>query len=102
VAATIESSGDIEVVCQTDGLAVGITARLVFRSWDAVNPPFTVKVRGPSGKMILDRVIRDLPTGRPQSSPPVTFSVSGAGEYMITIAELYGKAEGAATLRVTE
>ena len=42
MAATIESSGDIETVCQTDGLAVGSTVRLVFRSWDTVNPPFTV------------------------------------------------------------
>jgi hypothetical protein len=102
VAATIESAGDIEVVCQTDGLTAGKTARLVFRSWDVVNPPFTVKVRAPTGKTILDRVIRELPTGKPQSPPPVTFSVAVTGDYTITIAELYGKAEGAATLHVTE
>jgi hypothetical protein len=102
VTASIASSGDIEIVCQTDGLAVGQTARLVFRSWDAVNPPFTVRVRSPEGKTILDRVIRDLPTGKPQSSPPVTFTLPVVGDYAISIRELYGKTEGQATLKITE
>ena len=100
MSATIESSGDIETICQTDDLAPGKTARLVFRAWDDTSPPFTVKVRSPAGKTILERVIRDLPTGRPQSAPPVTFSISMSGDYKITIGELYGKAEGEATLRV--
>ncbi len=97
---TIESIGDIESICQTDDLAAGKTARIVFRAWDDVTPPFTVKVRGPSGKLVLERVIRDLPTGKPQSPPPVMFSVASSGEYRIEIKELYGKAEGQATLSV--
>lgn len=97
---TIESSGDIETICQSDDLAPGKTARLVFRAWDDTTPPFTVKVRSPAGKTILERVIRDLPTGQPQSAPPVTFSVAMSGEYKITISELYGKAAGEAILRV--
>jgi len=102
VPTAIESSGDIETICQTDDLAVGKSARLVFRAWDDVSPPFTVKVRSPAGKIILDRVIRDLPTGRPQSAPPVIFSVSQGGEYRIEISQLYGDAMGEATLHVPD
>ncbi len=99
--ATIESKGDIESICQSaDSLQTGDTARLVFRSWDEASPPFTVKVKGPDGKPVLDRVIRELPTGQPQSAPPVTFAVRAAGIYKITIKELYGKKEGLATLTV--
>ncbi len=101
MAATIESSGDIESICQEDDLTVGHTARIVFRSWDDVSPPFTVKVRDPNGRTILDRVIRDLPTGRPQSAPPMTFSVRSTGRYRIFVKELYGKAEGEAFLTVS-
>ena len=100
MSANIESSGDIETICQSDDLGPGKTARLVFRAWDDANPPFTVKVRAPGGKIVLDRVIRDLPTGRPQSAPPVTFTAASSGEYKITIGELYGNACGEATLRV--
>lgn len=100
MSATIESTGDIETICQSDDLAPGRTARLVFRAWDDASPPFTIKVRSPTGKTILERVIRDLPTGRPQSAPPVTFSVATSGEYKITVSELYGEAAGEATLRV--
>jgi hypothetical protein len=102
VAATIQSSGDIESICQApDAVGVGQVARIIFRAWDDVTPPFTVKVRGPDGKLVVDRVIRELPTGRPQSAPPVTFSVTMAGDYQIEIKELYGKAEGAARFAVS-
>lgn len=99
--ASIESTGDIESICQgADSLNTGGTARVVFRTWDDASPPFTVKVRGPDGKTVLDRVIRELPTGEPQSAPPVTFAVRSAGTYNISIKELYGKKEGSAKLHV--
>ena len=101
MAATIESTGEIESICQTDDLKAGMTAKLVFRSWDDVSPPFTVKVRDPNGKLVLDRVIRELPTGRPQSAAPLTFSVASTGAYKISIKELYGGKEGEATLTVS-
>jgi hypothetical protein len=100
LAAKIESTGDIESICQTADLAAGGTASLVFKAWDDVTPPLTVKVRDPNGKVILDRVIRELPTGKPQSPPPLTFTAVETGAYKITIAELYGKASGEATLHV--
>ena len=99
--ATIESTGDIESICQSaDSLKTGDTARLVFRTWDEASPPFTVKVRGPDGKTVVDRVIRELPTGEPQSAPPLAFAVRAAGTYEISIKELYGKKEGSAKLHV--
>ena len=99
MSANVQTSGDIESICQK-ALTVGGTAELVFRSWDDLSPPFTLKIRGPSGKIILDRVLRELPTGRPQSPAPVTFLVKDSGQYRIVIRELYGKAEGEATLTV--
>ena len=57
-------------------------------------------VAGPDGKTVLDRVIREMPTGQPQSAPPVTFAVRATGQYKISIKELYGKKEGLATLTV--
>lgn len=101
MAATIESSGDIESICQQHDLAPGKTAQIVFRALDDAAPPFTIRVKAPDGKTILDRVIRDLPTGRPQSPPPVTFAIAQAGAYRIQIKQLYGGAEGEATLTIT-
>jgi len=102
VSATIQSKGEIESIIQSgDALSAGHTARLVFRTWDDASPPFTVKVRDPTGKTVLDRVIRELPTGEPQSAPPITFSVAVVGQYDISIRELYGKMEGLASLTVT-
>jgi len=101
VAATLESKGDIESICKTGALTAGSSAELVFRSWDDVTPPFTLKVKDPSGKTVVDRVLRELPTGQPQSAPPISFTVSVAGTYKIHIKELYGGASGEATLNVT-
>jgi hypothetical protein len=101
VAATVKNTGDIDVICQkADALAPGQTASIVFKCWDDPSPPFTVKVRAPDGKLILDRVIRNFPKDEPQSAPPVTFTVAEAGDYKIQISELYGKLEGEATLTV--
>lgn len=99
--ATIESTGDIESICQSPSVSTGQTAEVVFRTWDDASPPFTVKIRDPAGRTIFDRVIRELPTGRPQSAPPISFAVAQSGKYQILIRELYGKMEGEATLSVS-
>jgi hypothetical protein len=98
VGARIQSKGDIESICLS---ADGGVAKLAFKAYDDASPPFMVKVRDPQGKMVVDRVIRELPTGAPQSPPPLTFSCTVTGEYRIQIRELYGKAEGEATLTVS-
>lgn len=97
---TVENEGDIETLSQVTPVSVGDTVRLIFRAYDEATPPFNIKIRSPSGKIIVERVLRDLPTGKPQSAPPVEFSASSAGEYKIEIKQLYGKQKGSAILRV--
>ena len=98
--ATVENSGDIETFSQTSPVTVGDTVKLVFRAYDEATPPFNIKIRAPSGKIIIERVLRELPTGKPQSAPPIEFSASAAGDYKIEIKQLYGKQKGEAVLHV--
>lgn len=102
MARTIESVGDIETICKTDPAKAGEEIRLVFRAEDDADPPFTLKIKSPGGKVIVERVIRDLPTGMPQSAPPVTFTPSTSGEYKVEIKQLKGKQQGDAVLRVVD
>ena len=97
---TVENLGDIETISQTDPVSAGDTVRLVFRSDDDAAPPFTVRVKSPSGKVIMERVLRELPTGKPQSAPAISFTVSASGDYKIEIVQLYGKTRGDAVLHV--
>ena len=97
---TIENSGDIETICKADPVRSGDTVTLVFRSDDDASPPFTVKIKAPSGQTIVERVLRELPTGKPQSAPPISFTVSASGDYKIEITQLYGKVRGDAVLHV--
>ncbi len=100
MARTIESVGDIETICKNDPAKAGEEIKLVFRSDDEPEPPFTVKIKSPAGTVIVERVIRDLPTGKPQSAPPVTFTPSSPGEYKVEIKQIKGKLKGDAVLRV--
>jgi hypothetical protein len=102
VARTIESVGDIETICKTDPAKAGEEIKLVFRADDDAEPPFTLKIKSPSGKVIVERVIRDLPTGKPQSAPAVTFTASAGGEYKIEIKQIHGKVKGDAVLRIVD
>ncbi len=102
MARTIESVGDIETICKTDPAKAGEEIKLIFRAEDDADPPFNLKIKSPSGKVIVERVIRDLPTGKPQSPAPVAFTASAAGEYKVEIKQLYGKQKGDAILRIVE
>jgi hypothetical protein len=95
-----ENVGDIETISQTDPARIGDLVKLVFRSDDEAEPPFNVRVKSPSGQVIVERVLRELPTGRPQSAPPVQFTASAIGAYKVEIWQLYGKQRGTATLNV--
>ena len=97
--ARLESSGDIEIICLSDDLGPNRTAQLIFRAFGDAIPPFEIQVKSPSGNVILRRVIRELPTGEPQSPPPISFTVQ-KGEYAISVNQLKGNAEGHATLTV--
>lgn len=97
--AKIESHGDIEIICSTHDLAPNKIAKVIFRTVDMPSPPYQIRIKSPSGKIILERVIRELPTGAPQSPPPVQFTVQ-KGQYEIHIAQIKGTAEGMAVLDV--
>ncbi|MEZ4445789.1 MAG: hypothetical protein R3B72_42325 [Polyangiaceae bacterium] len=97
---TIDTHGEIEIICQAAGdLGPHKTAKLVFRAWDDA-PPYEIKVWSPSNNLIVERVIRVLPTGEPQSPPPVSFSVQ-RGTYEIHVQQINGGAQGRATLKIT-
>ena len=102
VARTIESVGDIETICKNDPAKAGEEIKLVFRAEDEPDPPFTLKIKSPAGKVIVERVIRELPTGKPQSAPPIVFTASAAGEYKVEIKQIKGKLKGDAVLRVVD
>ena len=101
MSAKIESHGDIEIICPTHDLAPNKVARLTFRTVDFPSPPYQIRIKSPSGKVILERVIRELPTGAPQSPPPVQFTVQ-KGDYEIHVAQIKGTAEGTAVLSISD
>lgn len=109
----IELSGDIEIFCYPrgasntrasvpffDSIAPGDALSLVFGPGDGTSPPYSLRVHSPTGTLILDTILRDLPTGLPQSPAPVEFVVSTRGVYRIEVRELKGRQRGEAKLRV--
>ena len=110
----IESSGSIEILCFPSGAAgkgrgsvpffeaisLGDRVSVVFNDDDGSSPPYTLKIFSPSGANILDTVVRELPTGAPQSPPPIDFIISAKGTYRIEIKEMRGRQRGEAKLRV--
>lgn len=103
MAGFIDSAGDIDIIVQRDArlgpLSVGDHVLMVFRTF-ADNPPYEVVVTGPSGNVIMKRVVRELPTGQPQGAPPVDFVASSAGQYTIVIGETKGSLRGRGTISV--
>jgi hypothetical protein len=98
--ASIDSTGEIDIICQNLAeVRAGRQVKLVFHAWDDVTPPFKLKVWSPSGRLIVDRVLRELPTGEPQSAAPVSFGVHD-GSYRITIEQVRGGSNGEAKLQV--
>jgi len=100
MSATIDSHGEIEVIANCDELAPNRQAKLHFRLVEVAAPPFQIRVYSPRGKLILERVIRELPTGEPQSPPPITFTVQ-EGRYEVDVVQLRGSAVGKAQIDVT-
>lgn len=100
----IESSGEIEIVCETPQLhsfSLGDKVRLIFRPIDSPNPPYQLKVYSPAGgKTVVDTIVRALPTGEPQSAPPFEFLPTATGVYRIEIHEMRGRAFGKARLKI--
>lgn len=103
MASFIDSAGDIDIIVQRDArlgpLGVGDHVALVFRAIDAT-APFEVIVTGPSGTVIMKRVVRELPTGESQGATPVDFVVSAVGQYVVEISETKGAQRGRGTFQV--
>jgi len=104
MAARIDSHGEIETMIHGEGGAragIGDRILLVFRAIDDPDSPISVLIQSPTGAKIVDRVLRELPTGLPQSAPPVEFIPSHRGEYSIEVREIRGKQQrGRAVLSV--
>jgi hypothetical protein len=103
MAYVIESSGEIEIISlasRTKKFAMGDRVQLIFKPIDTPNPPYKLKVTSPTGKSIVDTLIRALPTGEPQSAPPFEFSPSVNGIYIVEIRESNGRAFGKGDLKV--
>ena len=102
MAGRIDSHCEIETLVHGDGIkiAIGDRVALVFRPIDDPVPPIQVVIQSPNGQKIVEKVLRELPTGQPQSSPPVEFVPSADGVYRIEVKELRGKQRGTASLRV--
>jgi hypothetical protein len=96
----IDNFGDIETLASPDPARVGDQVSLIFRSSAEPSPPFQLKIRSPSGKLILETVMRELPTDVAQSGKPITFVVSTAGDYRVEIKQLAGKQKGEAVIHV--
>jgi hypothetical protein len=96
----IDSWGEIEIKCVADRISVSDPVPLVFDAHHDATPPFVIKVKSPTGALILSRTTRELPTGEPQSAPPVEFIPSVAGDYRIEIEQVHGRRRGEATLHV--
>ena len=112
MSALFELSGEIEIFCYPSGagtrasvpffdaVTIGDRLSLVFTPGEGSGPPYSLKVFSPSGANILDSIVRDLPTGTPQSPPPIEFVVSAKGIYRVEIREQRGRAHGAVKVRV--
>ncbi|MFO0619649.1 MAG: hypothetical protein U0414_44105 [Polyangiaceae bacterium] len=104
MSARIDSSGEIETLFHDSILQrnaeVGDRLAIVFRTQSDVDGSFSVNIFSPSGAKILERVLRDLPTGMPQSAPPVEFVPSSKGDYTVEVRVVRGTQRGHATIKV--
>ena len=109
----ITSTGDFEVfahvagaansrssVLSFDDIGIGERVALLFLPPDSSHPPYALKIFAPSGANIIDTVLRELPTGAPQSPPPFEFVVSARGFYKIVIREVRGRHHGESKLSI--
>lgn len=107
----IESSGDIEIYCHPANassrgsvphfgrITPGTRLALLFVPGES-SPPYALKVFSPSGSNIVDTLVRDPPTGAPQSPQPIEFVVSAHGTYRIEVRSTNGRQRGEARVTV--
>ena len=109
---TIQTSGDIEIYLHPAGAAgrgsvpffdkitVGDRIALLFVPDGSETPPYSLKIFSPTGATVMDTLVRAVPTGGPQSPPPLEFIVSARGKYKVEIRSLKATQRGEATFDV--
>ena len=90
----VQSWGEIETFCEGSGVRPGDRMRVYFRTEEDLSPPFKLRVRGPDGVVIVERVLRELPVGPLHGIPSVDFLVATPGEYKLDIWQIQGATEG--------
>lgn len=100
----IDSTGEIETLFHDTILRsaeVGDRLLIVFRTQTDPEGSVSVTIHSPSGSKIVERVLRELPTGLPQSAAPVEFVPSAKGDYTVEVREVRGPQRGHATIKVS-
>ncbi|EYF02609.1 hypothetical protein [Chondromyces apiculatus] len=93
------SDGDIDILCPCNLGPRSNPVRLSFRSYDHADPPFSIRIKSPSGKVILERVVRDEAlTG--SGGIFIDFRPDLSGDYAVEVKQVYGDLRGQATLRI--
>ncbi|AKT40086.1 hypothetical protein [Chondromyces crocatus] len=99
-AEVVTHDGDIDVLCPCNLGPKGAPVQLAFQAYDHADPPFSIRIKAPSGKVVVERVVRDEAlTGRTRGIS-VDFRPDLAGDYSVEVKQVYGELRGKATLRV--
>lgn len=107
----LENSGDIQIgLCAPYGprststiwqVRVGDVVSFFFTLPDPPEPPYSVQIRSPTGRIVVDTIVRDIPTAAPDSGPVFQFVASASGRWRLMFAALMSRAKGEAMLRVS-
>lgn len=100
IAEVVANDGDIDVLCPKNLTPSSDPVHLAFQACDPLDPPFSVRIKAPSGKVIVERVLRDDVCGRSRGGQALGFRPEVAGDYRIEIKQVYGALRGQAILRV--
>lgn len=83
----VNQSDFVELIA-LDGKPKEGRVRVVFSDRSEDIGPVSLRVRNPAGKVVVERVLRDLPTRDSSLCPPVSVPVAEAGDYTIEIKPL--------------
>ncbi len=84
---TVVNDTDFVELIALDGAPREGRVRLVFAEDIG---PVSLKVKNPDGKVVLDRVLREVPTRDASLSPPLCVPVAATGDYAIEVRPLAG------------
>lgn len=82
---SVVNHGDFVELIALDGRTRDGRVRMVFSDRSQDVGPVSLRVRNPAGKVVVERVLRDLPTRDSSLCPPVSVPVPHAGDYTIEV-----------------